>query len=302
MLEGPLVSIVVVTYNSAATILESLESFKSQTYNNLELIISDDCSRDKTLVLCREWIETNRESFALVKLLTSEKNTGVCANLNRGVRASNGVYIKTIAGDDILENHAISTFVDEASSGHYDLLCSRTVSFPESDRAKRNQSFMNDNQYYWLSKAPDELYRYSLVRHILPGPSIFYSRDLYERIGGFDERFPMTEEWPFEIKAFKVANFHFINETLVKYRISGESASTKRYKFGDGPINYANREIFFKIRRHLLKEEHLYLYLWHETLKYYIMKSVCDKGGEWKRIFMVLSPVWWLRGLKILKL
>ena len=44
----PLVTIAVVTYNSSQTILETLESVKEQTYKNIELIISDDCSSDNT--------------------------------------------------------------------------------------------------------------------------------------------------------------------------------------------------------------------------------------------------------------
>jgi len=46
----PLVSIVVVTYNSSSTILETLDSIKAQTYRNIELIVSDDHSTDNTII------------------------------------------------------------------------------------------------------------------------------------------------------------------------------------------------------------------------------------------------------------
>ena len=57
--EDALISIVVITYNNSNYIEETLESIKSQTYNNIELIVSDDCSTDKTVEITEEWIDKN---------------------------------------------------------------------------------------------------------------------------------------------------------------------------------------------------------------------------------------------------
>jgi alpha-1,3-rhamnosyltransferase len=54
--QKPLVSVVIITYNSSKYVLETLESAKAQTYQNIELIVSDDCSTDDTVEKCREWI------------------------------------------------------------------------------------------------------------------------------------------------------------------------------------------------------------------------------------------------------
>ena len=110
----PSVSIAVVTYNSAKTILETLESIKVQTYPNLELIISDDCSTDHTVSLCREWVEKNKERFDRVELITAEKNTGVSANFNRAEAACQGEWVKPIAGDDLLMPNCIEECVNYA--------------------------------------------------------------------------------------------------------------------------------------------------------------------------------------------
>ena len=53
----PLVSVPVITYNSAKFVLETLESIKAQTYQNIELVISDDCSTDNTVQICRDWVD-----------------------------------------------------------------------------------------------------------------------------------------------------------------------------------------------------------------------------------------------------
>ena len=84
--EDALISIVVITYNNSNYIEETLESIKSQTYNNIELIVSDDCSTDKTVEITEEWIDKNRDRFANVKLITTPVNTGISKNCNRGLR------------------------------------------------------------------------------------------------------------------------------------------------------------------------------------------------------------------------
>jgi alpha-1,3-rhamnosyltransferase len=64
--------------------LETLDSIKAQTYDNIELIISDDYSSDNTVDICREWLSKHKDSFVSVKLITSDKNTGIAPNANRG--------------------------------------------------------------------------------------------------------------------------------------------------------------------------------------------------------------------------
>src|SRR5450759_2313112 len=100
--DQPLVSIIVVTYNSSKYVLETLESAKAQTYQNIELVVSDDCSTDDTVEICRKWIEENNDRFVRTTLVTSPENKGIPANCNRGIKASKGEWIKLIAGDDLL--------------------------------------------------------------------------------------------------------------------------------------------------------------------------------------------------------
>ena len=108
----PLVSIAVVTYNSSKTVIETLDSIRDQTYLNIELIISDDCSKDDTVEVCRKWVEQNKDRFVRADVFNVEKNTGVSANFNRADAASRGEWGKPIAGDDLLLPNAIQEYVN----------------------------------------------------------------------------------------------------------------------------------------------------------------------------------------------
>ena len=111
-IQMPLASIVVVTFNSAAYVLETLESAKHQTYRNIELIISDDSSTDNTIGICKKWLLNNKNRFVRTKLITVEKNTGVAANCNRGIANSTSDWIKFSAGDDLLLPNCIQDNMD----------------------------------------------------------------------------------------------------------------------------------------------------------------------------------------------
>ena len=80
------VSIVIVTYNAAGFIIETLESVSNLTWKDIELIITDDCSTDSTVDLCETWMKQNQQRFLNTSILTSDINTGVSANVSRGLK------------------------------------------------------------------------------------------------------------------------------------------------------------------------------------------------------------------------
>ncbi len=85
-----LVSICVISYNSSEFVLETLESAKRQSYEYIELIISDDGSEDHTVELCDQWLKNNGACFHSTELITVPKNTGIPANCNRAVKSAKG--------------------------------------------------------------------------------------------------------------------------------------------------------------------------------------------------------------------
>ena len=107
-----LFSIGVLTYNSEATILETLNSIRDIDYPNIELIISDDCSKDATLDKCEKWLSENDKRFTRTCLLTVSHNTFTSANCNRALNECEGDWVCLVAGDDVLYRDSILRIID----------------------------------------------------------------------------------------------------------------------------------------------------------------------------------------------
>lgn len=201
-MHNPLVSVVIITYNSSKYVLETLESAKNQTYQNIELIVSDDCSTDDTVAICRGWLEKNEGRFVRTKLITSPVNTGIPVNCNRGYKEAKGEWVKGIAGDDILVVNGIENFIGEYNGEDY-IVAGNYQKFKTSPAGER-----------LLYKAVEPLDRIvkiynSPVKHqyekmlrecFVNAPSVIIRRNLFNLIGYFDESYRMMEDRPFWLK------------------------------------------------------------------------------------------------------
>ena len=224
-----IVSVPIVTYNSSKTIIETLDSVYNQTYPTIELIVSDDCSTDDTVKVCRAWIEQNKNRFVRTEILTVEKNTGVSANCNRAEAACRGEWVKGIAGDDKLLPNCIEEFVNFVSVNQ-----EATYVFCRLEGFGRCQEELDEYMnrcfdYSFFSLTPEEQYHRLVFKgNCLPAPAMFYNRKrAQEDAFGNDERIPMVEDYPKWMRMTKAGvKFYFIDKQLVSYRLSDTSIST----------------------------------------------------------------------------
>lgn len=241
-----LVSVPVITYNSSKFVLETLESIKSQTYQNIELIISDDCSTDNTVELCQNWVKKNKERFVHTRIITSETNTGVSANLNRAEAACQGEWIKGIAGDDLLMPRCIELCVEYIYM-HPDVfyLFGKIQAFgacKENNELYTSHAF--DYSFFDLD-VQGQLDYLIFNKNCIPAATFFYNRQKSFDMKIFnDERIPLLEDWPKWIKILeKGEKLHFMDDTIVKYRLHKESLSTK----GIISVKYLHSNLLFDL-------------------------------------------------------
>jgi len=244
----PLVSVPVITYNSSKTVIETLDSVSNQTYSDIELIVSDDCSTDNTVEVCREWVEKHKERFVRTKILVTERNTGVAANLNRAESVCKGGWVKPIAGDDLLLPNCIKDLVDCVGTHPKALIIIGQMQVMGGDEDFRNSFYKvlkrNFEQLSQLSH--EELYERVLEGNGIPAPAVFYSKTLLDRYGKLnDERIVFIEDWPKWIKLLRDGFFPvFLDKEVVRYRLGGISGSV----VWDSLALYKDkRRIFFTI-------------------------------------------------------
>lgn len=234
----PLVSIVVITYNSSAYVLETLNSAKNQTYPNLELIISDDCSKDDTIKLSESWLNEHQSRFKQVKLISSGVNTGIPGNCNRGWKASEGEWIKIIAGDDILLDNCIEDNINFIlENPHSEIVTSDAIKIDQVSKVlpanadfykSEGQSF---RKYFFRQSSKGQLKTYARKPIFLITPTFFIKRDLLVINEGFDERLRIFEDIVFILKVLRLnKKIYYNNKKTVAYRIHNQSVSKGKNK------------------------------------------------------------------------
>lgn len=219
----PLVTVCIITYNSAEFIIEALESVFEQTYQNIELIVSDDCSKDNTVEVCRKWITEHVNRFFHAEVLTVEKNTGVSANGNRGIRKGTGDFVKPLAGDDKLLPTCIEDNINYMlEHKDADLLFSDMRVFGQGQDGLKIIS----PAVFFRHFTKNEFKLWHLVYSGLPAPACFMRREVYNRLGGYDETIAFMEDKPFWVKAIWAGcSIQYMDKTTVQYRVNPNALS-----------------------------------------------------------------------------
>jgi glycosyltransferase involved in cell wall biosynthesis len=283
--EIPLVSIIVITYNSARYVLKTLESARFQSYRNIELIISDDASSDMTVELCENWIASNRERFHNIMLLTSRFNTGTSSNCNRAIKLAAGEWIKLIGGDDILTNKCIEENMQFISlNSHIKLLFSDCVIIDENHKEIGHLS--NNSEFFGLSAKKQ--YQKLIWANYVATPTAFINASVFKIIGGFDERIRIVEDYPFWIKATKNDyKLYYFNVDTVLYRKLSSLLDIKQ------SLSSYQADLLLIFKHYRLKGTNVknFWYLFHDWLYLKSLRSPLH------RIIIIFLPVHFLRFL-----
>lgn len=232
-----IVTVAVVTYHSAETVLETLDSIVNQSYGseNIELIVSDDGSKDDTVQVIEQWLSKYKAHFFDVKFFANKINGGIPKNCNVAWKAATSEWIKTIAGDDILFPNCIEDnvkFVQENTDEQIAVVFSKMQHFNVNQEGGKMLREISPHRklvkFYKLS--PEKQFKHVQRCGLIGAPSAFVSQRHLQKIGFADERFPLMEDIPIWFKLTQLGyKLTFMDKVSVYYRV-GDSVSNSKSK------------------------------------------------------------------------
>lgn len=248
------------TYNSEAFIIETLESIRFQVENygkdyDTFLIISDDCSNDKTLKYIRSWIDLYSGIFKDTLIIINNKNEGISKNYVKLIKNIKTKLFKYIDGDDIFSSNNIYKQLDTLQNNMNIYL---PISFDDEKDPFYKQNFINYAFYYSTNKYSANDFRKEFEVHTpFITPEACLNREYYdEGCLKFISNFSQFEDDPslYYILRHNIVNYSYINEAMVLYRVHNKSLSngeetSSSIKFIDDLHNL--KKIMFKEERSL---------------------------------------------------
>jgi glycosyltransferase involved in cell wall biosynthesis len=241
-MNNPLVSVIVPTKNSANFLAECLSSVKNQSYKNIEIIVVDNNSTDKTKEIASEYTD---------KVFNQGPERS--AQVNYGVTQSTGEYVYKIDSDFVLDSDVVSECVTEIVKGFDAIVVHNSP----------------DTSVSWIAKIRKfevDMYKYNITH----SSARFVKKEVYNSVGGFNEKITAGEDYDFQNKlnrggyktGFVDAEALHLGEPTHFF-----SHMAKYYMYGKDFVNYKN-ENKKEAREQLSFGRSVYIKNWKKFLRH----------------------------------
>ena len=206
------VSIITACYNSQETIEETLRSIAKQTYKNIEYIIVDGNSTDKTLELIENY------KYCITKLI-SEPDTGVYNAMNKGIKTATGDLLFFLNADDVFINeNVVEQFAEEAQKTSAGLLLGNILLLNR----------YTGEMYYEDHKIVDKI---RLMTSTIFHPATFFRKEVFEKYDIYNENNKIASDYEWYLNYFQNGgNYKYIDFPISIFSLGGLSSNEKYRK------------------------------------------------------------------------
>lgn len=215
MPEDAQVTVLMAVYNGEKYLQEAVDSILRQTHTDFEFLIVDDASIDDTPRL----LAGCQEKDPRIKVLRNEKNLGLGASLNLGLKVARGRYIARMDADDISLEHRLEKqvrcFAEHAGLG-------AVASWA------RQIDERGENLGQWASPLdPEEIYYLLNFRNCLTHSTVMFRKNIVSRLGGYNENICRAQDYELWYRLSKVTKIFQVQEVLVLWRKTSENISSR---------------------------------------------------------------------------
>ena len=246
--EHPLVTLVLIAYNQENFIEEALHGAVKQDYENLEIIVSDDFSSDRTYKIIKDFFRDYQGPHKIV-INRNIENLGIGKHINKVNELANGELVVAAAGDDVSFDNRISVLVQFwLANGKPPALCSQAVVISASGR-KIADRFNGYDGYYPL---PGETRLESIKRllskdHcILLGCTEAWTPDIFKLFGPLNGRV-VHEDIVISLRAWLLGSVKYLTQPLVKYRTHEANVAFQVIKTEKSVSDFIVRELKYSV-------------------------------------------------------
>jgi glycosyltransferase involved in cell wall biosynthesis len=210
MKDKPLVSIVIPVHNGEEYIKEAIDSCLNQTYKNIEIIVVDDESTDNTLQILREYGD-------IITVVPVEKQNGLGNVLNIGIRASKGEYIARMDADDVMYPIRIEKQVEYMQNNPSCVAVGGQIDIIDSDG--------NITGHREYAVEDRDIKKNMFLFQPFAHPAVMLRRSALEDVSLYPENIWKVEDVKLFFLLSKEGEFHNIEDTVLKYRVTFNTQS-----------------------------------------------------------------------------
>ncbi|OYD91101.1 hypothetical protein CDG76_28000 [Nostoc sp. 'Peltigera membranacea cyanobiont' 210A] len=217
----PKVSVIIPSYNHEKYISETIYSVLRQSYQDFEILITDDYSSDNTIKIIKEFNDPR------IRLFCFPKNRGAAVAANNCIKEARGEFIAMLSSDDIFNPDKLAkqvSYLEENTDVGAVFSYAHIIDDDGNDFNQENhfykQIFLQPNRtrFEWLN-------HFFFKGNCLCHPSALVRKKCYNDVGQYDERFAQLPDFDFWIRLCMKYNIYIIPEELIKFRIRNNEAN-----------------------------------------------------------------------------
>ncbi|MGL4226492.1 MAG: glycosyltransferase [Rickettsia sp.] len=209
-MNNPKISIVLPVYNREKLLPLAIESCLNQSFKDFELIIIDDCSKDNSVLVAKEYAEQDSR----IKVIVNETNKKLPSSLNIAFKEARGQYFTWTSDDNLVHDNALEEMSNVLDNS------------PDIGLVYTDYTLI-DEQGKIGARLYQESPEFLPIRDCV-GACFLYRADLARQVGGYNENMQLVDDYEYWLRFGLVTKFAHIPESLYFYRVHDQSLTIER--------------------------------------------------------------------------